>query len=108
MQVTKIIQVKRGDSFRLECAWTDPAGAARSLVDVSVASWLKRGPSIIVLTYEAISAADGTFALSIPQVDIDNLTEGSWICDVEFTVNGRVESTETFSVYVFQDVTNAA
>ena len=103
----KSVSVKRGDTFLLRCRWEEADGSPRPLSFVSVASWLKRGFEILPLVVNITNVGDGAFTLSIPMEDIDDLRAGNWLCDVEFTKSGLVESTETFSVIVIPDITNA-
>lgn len=102
----KTLTVTRGDTFRLECEWIED-GVPRSLAGVTVAAWLTKGSSTLVLDYEVVDAPNSVFALTIPQDDIDDLSIGTWRGDVEFTQSSVVISTEVYTISVRPDVTNA-
>lgn len=102
-----VIVTKRGDTLRLRCRWTDTTGAAVPLAGAVIAAWLRRGPVIIQMVPDITDVLDGTFSLSVASGDTDALTVGDWLADVEFQINGRVVSSETFTLAVLQDITNA-
>lgn len=103
-----IIGVKRGDSLQIDGTRTDSAGQAEPLSGVTVEAEMVRGSTRQALTGSVVSAAAGTFRLTLGASTTAGLAVGSWDCDVQFTAGGVVASSETFQIVIVQDVTGAA
>lgn len=103
------ITAKRGDTLTISGTRTDAAGNAVSLAGVTVASEMKRNGTTQSLTATTIDAASGTFRLTLDAATTATLNPGLWHSDVEFTdVSGQVISTDTFTIELVTDITNAS
>lgn len=101
------ISVKRGDTLRIDGTRTDSTGTAVSLSGTTVEAEMVRGSLRETLTTAVISAAAGTFRLTLDAADTADLQIGMWDCDVQFTGGGIVSSTETFQITIVADITGA-
>lgn len=98
-----IFDVKQGDTFILDGVYE-----AGTLVDVSIASQMRRKDEVVTLIANVTDAPAGKFSVLLPSSVTDKLTVGEYRMDVQFTsVDGNVGSTDTFTIMVLEDVTNA-
>lgn len=104
----KVLLAKRGDTISFGCTRTNGSGEAVDLTDVEIAATLLLGGETADFGVAKTSPETGEFTLTIAAGVSETLVPGVGRCDVEFTDGGVVTSTETFSLHVVEDVTNAA
>lgn len=103
------IEVKRGDTWEIQCTRTDSGGLPVDLAGITIAAEMQRGSWTVSLSSEVISASNGTFKLTKAAAQTALVAAVPYRCDVEFIDSeGTVQSTETFLVDVVEDITNAA
>lgn len=107
--MSRVLLCKRGDTIQIDGTRTDPAtGDAVSLSGVTVASEIERNGTRHELTTEVLDASAGTYRLTLDAATSATLAVGIWLSDTEFVAgDGTVISTDTYSLNVQADVTNA-
>lgn len=98
--------IKHGDSFQLACIYKQ-AGIPTDVSGFDIASQLRDSTGELVATLTVVVAnqetSPGGFVLSATDTTswpIDLLS-----CDIEFTQEGQIRSTQTFLVAVEPDIT---
>lgn len=99
------IQFKRGDTFTLGCQFTTSKGVPVDLTGYTIRSQIRKssGDLLAELTSEITDYIQGKYVLT-------NNTTTSWDigkhhCDIEYSKDGTVFSTDTFVVEVIRDET---
>lgn len=99
---------KRGDTWSLDCTYKR-AGTPTSIETISIRSQIRKSDYTMVTELNVAkadqAATPGKFTLTPKVADTKTWPLGSLICDIEFTMNGVVLSTETFSIPVVEEVT---
>ena len=111
------LTVKKGDTFSVLCQRVDANNTPLDISGYTIASKVNSiGSFTQSLTVTIINAALGQFSISASATDtldwpvfqaLDGTTSkmNTIYCDVQYTIGSYVESTETFSIYVIEDVT---
>ena len=111
------LTVKKGDTFSVLCQRVDADNNPVSISGYTIASKVNSiGSFTQSLTIGIVNAALGEFTISATATDtldwpvfqaLDGTTSKMNIvyCDVQYTLGSYVESTDTFSIYVIEDVT---
>lgn len=104
-----VLYAKRGDTFRLQCRWTDADGEAEDVSGFEITSQLRKGDVVIDLGVSVTDAADGRFELVSSDVVTEDWVTMAYECDVQAKsgINGT-GSSETFMVAILEDVTRDA
>jgi hypothetical protein len=99
------IQLKQGDTFSLGCV-ARMDGVIMNLTNVTIKSqlWYK-GTLIAECTVIRINDLQGEFQLRIENTETVKFPIGTLLSDIEYTINGQVVSTTTFSVVCLPDET---
>ena len=99
------ISHKRGDTWHKQCTFLDDDNQPQSLVGFSIRSEVRtlNNKLIDTLVINITDAANGEFELG-PQSTSD-WPVNTLQCDIEYTLAGKIFSTETFFINVKQDVT---
>jgi len=109
----KQIKHKQGDTLLLTCTWTDPNGLVVDLTNYTITSKVKVVAGTLfedTLTTDITSPASGIFILSATATDtalwpVTSGQYGRMFCDVQFSKDSVVVSTETFEIVVLLDIT---
>ena len=104
------INFKRGDTFSLDCTRKDSGGTAINLTGYTITSSVKMGGSFSdTLTVTVTDAAAGQFTLTKAAASTASWPisseDSTVLCDVQFVLAGVIKSSETFSIYVVEDIT---
>lgn len=102
---------KRGDSFALTCTFKS-AGQPAALTGYSIRSHLRTLKEELVAELVPTIAADqvatpGRFFLMPADQAVTKgwPAPGNLVCEIEFTVGGTIQSTQTFLIPIERDVT---
>ena len=99
---------KRGDTWSLDCTYKRQ-GTPVSVADISIRSQIRKSDytmvTDLIVTKGDQATKPGTFALTPKVSDTTTWPLDKLICDIEFTSNGVVLSTETFTIPVVEEVT---
>lgn len=102
---------KRGDSFALTCTFKS-AGQPTSLAGYTIRAHLRNSMGNLIADLVPQIAADqvatpGRFFLAPADqaVTKDWPAPGNLSCDIEFTLGGSIQSTQTFQIPIERDVT---
>ena len=101
------LTVKRGDTLRIECTWTDESGNPVNITGMSIAAQLATKTTPTDLTVTIVDGPSGRFDLSLTATQTAAIAIDTYDIDVEFTDGAEVISTETFQVQFVKDITNA-
>jgi hypothetical protein len=99
------IQFKRGDTFLLTCTYK-VNGVATSVASLTIDSQIRNNVKVLVqdlIVYKQIST--GVFTLSATAEETADWPVSVLRCDVQFSENGIVKSTDTFAISVIEDIT---
>lgn len=104
---------KQGDTFYVVCQWTDPLGSPISLSGYTVKSQVRvfnSSPFVDDLSVIILDSANGLFSLTATATQTTSwvVSSGQYnrtYCDVQFTKDGIVSSTETFEIIVQKEIT---
>jgi hypothetical protein len=104
---------KSGDTLSISCTWTDSTGLPMDLAGYTIACQVRDSTYtdfVDDLTTSVVSAPAGTFVISASAsaTALWPLTSGQYnrtYCDVQFSKNGVVTSSDTFEVIVVKDIT---
>jgi len=99
------IRFKRGDTFTLTCTYKVD-NAATSVTSIDIASQIRNNLSNLIqdLTVTKINQT-GVFTLSATSEETELWPISVLRCDIQFSENGIVKSTQTFSISVVEDIT---
>ena len=99
---------KTGDTLTISGSRTDSAGNPITLASTAVKAEMKTNSgSPVLFTATITDVAAGEFTLSLTASETGALTAGSYFCDVQFTSGVFVESTDTFTITMVEDITSA-
>ena len=105
MTTSTITGFKRGDTFSLAGTYK-VNGAAASVSGMTIASHVRTQAGTLVQNLTvAQTAFIGGFSLTATATQTAAWPATTLVCDIQFTQNGIVQSTETFSIAVEDDVT---
>lgn len=107
------VEFKRNDTFLLGCTAKDENNVVVDLTNTTVRSQIRNGETgalIAELVLNWVNRAGGTFELLAPDEGLaENWPAGYHDIDIQYTTstagNPLVRSSETFKVYVIEDVT---
>ncbi len=111
------LTVKKGDTFSVLCQRVDADNNPVSVSGYTITSKVNSiGTFTQSLTVTLVDPAQGQFSISATATDtanwpvfqaLDGTTANMNIlyCDVQYSLSPYVESTDTFSIYVIEDVT---
>ena len=105
--MARVIKLKRNDTWLITGTRTDSAGDPVSLSGNTVAAQMKFGDTVITLDATVTDAAAGEYQLEKAASGTD-VALLPYQCDVEFISGSSVASSETFTVVVEEDITNAS
>lgn len=98
---------KRGDTFNLTCTYKQ-GGVPHSLNGIDIKSQIREA-SILVTELTVTKANQttnpGVFVLTPTVTDTATWPLGNLLCDIQFSENGLIRSTETFYVAIIEQVT---
>ena len=99
---------KRGDTWSLDCTYKR-SGTPTSIDAISIRSQIRKQDYTMItdltVTKGDQATAPGSFKLTPKVTDTTTWPLGNAICDIEFTMNGTVISTETFTLPIVEEVT---
>jgi len=100
-----VVNIKRGDTLSLAGTYKVD-GVAASVSAMTIESHVKNhsGDLIEELTVTKTSGT-GTFTISATAVQTAEWPLTTLKCDIQFSASGVVQSTETFSISVEEDIT---
>jgi hypothetical protein len=99
------INFKRGDTLSLAGTYK-VEGVASSVSAMTIRSQVRQFSGDLVQDLTVVkSAGVGTFSLSATAAQTAAWPLTTLKCDIEFSLSGVVQSTETFSIAVQEDVT---
>lgn len=100
-------QFKRGDSFALTCIYKQE-GVPHDLTHIDVKCQIREATILVtdlVVTKANQTTNTGVFILTPTVDDTTTWPSGNLLCDIQFTEQGVVRSTETFYVSLIEQVT---
>lgn len=99
------IKTKRGDTFCLKCTYRNEDDERAELPE-EIRSQIRttKGDLVQELDIERLDEK-GDFELTAKAKDTEGWDTGKHECDIEYTEDGRVFSTETFEISVVEDIT---
>ena len=99
------ISFKRGDTLNLIGTYK-VEGVASSVSSMTIRSQVRKLSDALVLDLTVTKTAGvGTFTLSATAAQTAAWDVTPLKCDIEFSLSGVVQSTETFNISVLEDVT---
>ncbi len=99
------ITFKRGDTLSLAGTYK-VEGVAASVSAMTISSQVRTFSGDLVQDLTVVkTAGTGTFTLSATAVQTAEWSLSTLKCDIEFSLSGVVQSTETFSISVQEDIT---
>ena len=99
------ISFKRGDTLSLAGTYK-VEGVASSVSAMTIRSQVKNFSDALVQELTVVkTAGTGTFTLSATAAQTALWDATTLKCDIEFSLEGVVQSTETFNISVLEDVT---
>lgn len=104
----KALRNKRGDTFTVTGVRHTAAGAPVNLTGYTLRSQAREpvtGDLLAELSVVITNAALGQFTLSAAAVVTADWNPGTYELDVEFSIGGVVDSTETTTLEVVKDIT---
>jgi len=98
---------KKGDSFTVNCTYLQN-GVPYDITNIDIKSQIRE--AAVLVTDLVITKADqtnnpGVFILTPSNSDTSTWPSGNLLCDIQFTEQGIVRSTETFYVSLIEQVT---
>jgi hypothetical protein len=100
-----ITNFKRGDTFSLACIYkVDNVATSVSAYDIDSQVRDSQGNLIQTLTVTKLPET-GSFTLTADAEDTASWPQSVLKCDLQFSENGIVRSTETFNVVVVNEIT---
>lgn len=100
---------KKGDTFTLICVWKDSVGNPVNLTGYTIASQVRSIGFVDNLSVTILDAAQGRFSVSRNAANTSDWPASNSIsrvfCDIQFTINSTVSSSQTFEVVVLEDIT---
>lgn len=100
-----ITNFKRGDTFSLACVYK-VNGVATSVADFDIDSQLRDTKDNLIQTLTVTKTADvGSFIVAASATDTTDWPISVLKCDLQFSEDGIVRSTETFNVVVVNEIT---
>ena len=105
------IKHKRGDTYSLQCTYTDAAGAAIDLTGYTINSKARDEDGVLLFSVTTgagitvTDAAAGQFTLQVEATATDDWEPALYAQDIEYVLAGVVKSSETFYINVIADVT---
>lgn len=101
----KQIKFKRGDTFTLTCTYKVD-GVATSVTDIDIESQIRSNNGTLVKELTVTKqVSTGVFLLSATATESALWPTAALKCDVQFSQDGVVRSTQTFDVIVVEDIT---
>lgn len=99
------IQFKRGDTFTLTCTYKVD-GVATSVSALTIESQIRNQRNALIqeLTVTKL-AGTGQFTLVASAIDTTDWPVSVLRCDIQFSEGGVVRSTQTFDIYVAEEIT---
>lgn len=103
----KELTIKRGDTFLVVCTYTDPTNTPIDITSIDIKSQIRNTRGDIVSELQVIKEAQtgatiGKFTLR-SATDTWPIGEHQW--DIQYTDSGNIQSTDTLTVIVNQDIT---
>jgi hypothetical protein len=105
------LTVKRGDTWIVQFAWTQPDGAPVDLTDATARLQVRDKTNVVRIDADTVSGTltvgtNGRVDMLIPAAIMETMDPGSYKFDLQITyANGTVQSTETLSLKVIEDMT---
>jgi hypothetical protein len=107
------VKHKRGDTYTLNCTYTDADGVGIDLTSYTINSQARSNASATSTLFDVTSgsgitltdATNGEYTLTVAASETESWTPGKYIQDIEYVTGGVVKSTETFKLEVEADVT---
>jgi hypothetical protein len=105
----KLPSFKMGDTFALGCTYKS-SGVPADVTDITIRSDVVTKNGVLVASLDVDKNPDqvanpGMFSLKATASATATWAAGEHYIDIEFTQNGYVRSTETFSVEIIEDIT---
>lgn len=101
----ELLKAKQNDTFFFPFIRKNARGSVVDLTDYVVASQLRSSTDVVVLTGLVLDGPNGVGLLTLPHNETGSVKAGSYACDVEFSKNGFVVSSQSFNVKILPDVT---
>lgn len=104
------ISIKRGDTFRIVATYTDPNGVVPDITTLGIRTQIRDAKGtlisepVITKLDQTDQATRGKYTL---RADTDTWPLQTLVWDIEYTINGDVTSTNTFTIVVTPDVTRS-
>ena len=103
-----ITNFKRGDTMLLSATYKVD-GVATDVTNIDIASQIRTSGNALVATMAVTklnqTTKTGQFTLSPTVADTTNWPLGVLCCDIQFSQEGSVRSTETFQIVTVREVT---
>lgn len=100
-----ITNFKRGDTFNLACVYKID-GTATSVTGYDIDSQIREPQGTLIQTLAVTKLPEiGSFTLTADAVDTALWPQSVLKCDIQFSENGIVRSTETFNIVVVNEIT---
>lgn len=111
------ITIKRGDTFSVLCQRVDENNSPLSLSGYTITSKVESVSGFTqTLTVTVVNSTLGQFSINATATEtaswpvfqgIDGTTSSmnTLYCDIQYTASPYVESTDTFAIYVVEDIT---
>lgn len=101
-----MITVKRGDTLAFIVRRTNEDGTPRTGESLNLKAQMRTSKEVLIAEFVIKETeVPGNYLFSISAIETALWTPGTYICDIEFTKDGVVESSDTFNIMVTKDVT---
>lgn len=99
------IKFKRGDTFSLACTYKVD-GTPASVSSLTIESQIRNSRNLLIQDLNVTKHLDtGKFTLTSPSEETSTWPISVLQCDIQFSENGIVRSTQTFDISVVEEVT---
>jgi len=99
------IRFKRGDTFTLSCVYKVD-NVPSDVTNVQIKSQVRNRRYELIQELTVVKSGDvGEFSLSASSADTTIWPVKILYCDVQFTVDGIVRSSQTFEINVIEEIT---
>ena len=99
------IEFKRGDTFLLTCTYKVD-DVASNIDDIDIDSQIRNNVKSLIQDLTVTKLAEtGVFTLSATAEETSDWPITALRCDVQFSEDGEVKSTQTFYITVIEDIT---
>lgn len=105
----KELSIKRGDTFLVVCTYSDPTGTPVDITTIDIKSQVRnlRGDIIAELNVAKEAQSGQTLGKFVLRADTDTWPIGDLSWDIQYTSSGTVQSTDTLTITVVQDITRS-